>query len=149
MIMAMGLLASGLALTPIERRFAAEAWLLAPIVTLSLRTVGFRKTLEIVREWLPVGIGGRPSGVSVERGEQLVARTFKLTLARDSCLPKSIVQLVLHRRRGDRVQLVIGVKREGHHGDVDIGFEGHAWIEAMDSPRRDGRHVVIMELPSE
>jgi len=147
--MAMSLLTSGLRLTQPERRFVAGAWLLAPAVTLSLRVVGFRKTVEIVRGWVTLGRPHAGLTVSVERAEQLVARAFQLTLAHDSCLPKSIVQLALHRKHGDRVKLVIGVRRDGHHGDIDIGFEGHAWVEAVDSPSRDGKHAVILELASE
>jgi hypothetical protein len=143
-IMRMGGLASALRLTRAERRFAAGAWLLAPVVTLVLRRYGFRRTVEIVRERVVRGaVTG--SSVSVERAEVLVARAFKLTVAHDSCLPKSIVQLALHRRHGDRVKLVIGVRRDGHFGDRDLEFEGHAWVEAVDGPRRDERHVVIHE----
>lgn len=146
--MQMGLLASALRLTREERRFAVAAWLLAPVVTLLLRRFGFRKTVEIVREWVSLGAGRGRATVSVDRAEALVARAFKLTLAHDSCLPRSIVQLAVHRRNGDSVKLVIGVRRGGHFGDADIDFEGHAWVDPIGGPSRDARHTVIHEVPS-
>lgn len=149
MLMRMGVLASGLRLTRAERRFVAGAWLLAPLVTLALRRFGFRRTVEIVRERVAFGTAHEGLTLPVERAEALVARAFRLTLAHDSCLPKSIVQLALHRKQGDRVKLLIGVRRGGRFGDRDVDFEGHAWVEAVDGPRRDHRHDVIYEMPSE
>jgi hypothetical protein len=146
--MRIGLLTAAMNLTREERRFAAGAWLLAPVVTLLLRRFGFQKTVEIIRDRVPFGeVGGEPI-VSVERAESLVARAFRLTLAHDSCLPRAVVQLALHRKHGDRVKLVIGVRRDGHFGDRELDFEGHAWVEAADGPRRDSKHAVILELPS-
>lgn len=148
MIMRMGVLRSALRLTRAERRFVAGAWLLAPVVTLSLRRLGFRRTIDSLRDWVAFGGPEASPALSVERGERLVARAFQLTAAHDSCLPRAIVQLALHRRRGDFVKLVIGVRRGGRFGDQDIDFEGHAWIEAAGGPRRDLKHSVILELPS-
>lgn len=148
MIMRMGLVASAFKLTREERRFAAAAWLLAPVVTLLLRRFGFRKTVEIVREWVTPSPASGAKPVPIERAEALVARAFGLTVAHDSCLPRSIVQLAIHRRNGDAVKLVIGVRRDGRFGDADIDFEGHAWVEAVDGPSRDERHTVIHEVSS-
>ncbi len=148
MIMRMGFVASAFRLTREERRFVAGAWLLGPMVTLALRRLGFRRTVEIVRERVAFGRAHEGLTLPVERAEVLVARAFAMTLAHDSCLPKSIVQLALHRKHGDRVKLLIGVRRDGHFGDRDIDFEGHAWVEDCDAPRRDHRYQVIYETLS-
>ena len=148
MIMQMGVLASAFRLTREERRFVALAWLLAPVVTLLLRRFGFKKTVAIVRERVALGHRHGSTSVPVDRAEALVARVFRLTLAHDSCLPRSIVQLAVHRRNGDNVKLVIGVRRDGRFGDSDIDFEGHAWVEQVGGPSRDARHMVIHEVPS-
>ena len=110
------------ALTPAERRFLAGAWVLAPVVELSLAAVGLQRTLDGI-ERLTRG-EGRGSGVGVGRGEELIAAAYGRHLVRGRCLPRALLQYALHRRLGDHVRLVIGVRPPGQD-DLDA----HAWVE--------------------
>jgi len=118
------------ALRPEERAFAARAWLAAPVVRASLALVGLKSTLRWV-DAVPAREAPSPasSGVSVAEGGALVGGAFRTHLAlvaRGECLPRSMVQYLLHRRDGVPARLVIGVKRPERGAPI----EAHAWIEA-------------------
>lgn len=140
---------------PEELAFAAGAWLAAPVVEASLAALGLQRTLR----WVEAVPSGRPalSAVSPLVGERLVRAAYRRHLLRGSCLPQSIVQYLVHRRRGDSVRLVIGVRRPsagprspgGASASHTPPLEAHAWVEAVDdaggsptspaeSPARDG-----------
>lgn len=141
---ASSVLRSLLSLNRAERRFVAIGWMLAPVAALSLRTRGFHATAQLANRAPRVFMGP----VAVERAEELTKAAFRHALVRPGCLPESIVQLALHRMYGNHVRLLVGVRRRGHHGDVDVDFEGHAWIEGLGGPKRDQIHLVIFELAS-
>ena len=121
------------ALPASERRFAAEAWLLAPAVELSLATLGLRRTLEAIDRLTPAK---RRDGASVSaaRGEQLVAATYRRHLVRGQCLPRALLQYAVHRRSGHEVRLVIGVRPPRASN-----LEAHAWVEDVRGPEAPSR----------
>jgi hypothetical protein len=122
------------ALTPAERRFLASAWLLAPAVELSLARFGLQRTLDGIERLTARGKTGGV-GVSVARGEELVAAAYARHVVRGRCLPRALLQYALHRRLGDHVRLVIGVRPPGD--DLDA----HAWVEdpaGVHRSRQDG-----------
>lgn len=133
-------LRAALRLSDDERTFLAAAWLLALPADLALRTAGFRRTARFVAKTPAVGL----APLSVAQAERLVQAAFRRSLAKDSCLPRSIVQFALQRAAGSDVALVIGVRREGSVG-ADV-FAGHAWVQDRGAAPRDPDHAVIFEL---
>ncbi len=117
------------ALPPEERAFAARAWLAAPVVRASLALVGLKGTLRWVEAAPPRPLRVVPIGVTV--GSRLVASAFRAHVAGGAasrCLPRSVVQYLLHRRDGLPARLVVGVKRS----EQRPGIAAHAWIEGTE-----------------
>jgi Transglutaminase-like superfamily len=121
---------------PEARRFAARAWLCAPPVQASLALVGLRPTLR----WIEAaGRGSTPersaTAVGVTEGSALVSGAFRAHVVGGECLPRSLVQYLLHRLDGQPVRFVVGVKRSsGPAGPAGVRatLDAHAWVEAGD-----------------
>jgi hypothetical protein len=113
---------------PEARRFAARAFVAAPAVEASLALLGFARTLR----WVEAVSAGRsapaPIVVDITEGERLVAAVYRAHLTRGACLPRSIVQYLLHRRDGLPARLVVGVRRD--RGEL----AAHAWVEDERGP---------------
>ncbi|HZO16395.1 MAG TPA: lasso peptide biosynthesis B2 protein [Polyangiaceae bacterium] len=120
---------------PREIAFAARAWVLAVPVEASLAAFGLARTLRWIRE-IPAG-PRRRGAVSVDEGQLLVARAYQLHLLRGQCLPRSLVQYLLHRREGVAARFVVGVRRAD-------GLDAHAWVEAEGSTNADGRYAPLL-----
>ena len=145
------------ALLPEERAFAASAWVAAPVVRASLALVGLKGTLRWVEGARPVtprsttrdasASRRRAARVSVAAGSALVSGAFRAHLtrgadvARGQCLPRSVVQYLLHRRDGVPARLVVGVKRAG----PGAAIEAHAWVEASQASGREGASATGFE----
>ena len=114
-------------LRPEARAFAARAWLAAPGVRASLAVLGLRSTLRWVEALTK---GGTPDPlaqpVAVPEGSALVGGAFRAHVVGGECLPRSVVQYLLHRRDGVPARLVVGVRRP----DRGSSIEAHAWIDA-------------------
>jgi hypothetical protein len=109
-------------------RFASRAWPCAFVVQGSLAALGLRRTLRWI-EAVPARRGGpRFDAVTVVEGAQLVDRVYRVHAVRGACLPRSLLQYLLHRRDGVRARLILGVRRR--RGDAAGGLEAHAWVEA-------------------
>lgn len=115
------------ALKPEERHFAALAWVAAPLVELSLWTIGMKHTVGLVERCTGSGADEAARVTDVGRARALVDGVYRRHLVRGECLPRSIVQYGLQRRAGLQVRLVVGVRR------LD-GFQAHAWVEGADEP---------------
>jgi hypothetical protein len=137
---------------PEARRFAARAWLGAPLVQAALATAGFGRTLRAIT-WLSEGEGEggastrpgrrRPQPVGPEEGAALVAAAFRLQIGQTgqtgqtgqgTCLPRALVQYALHLRDGVPARLVVGVRRP----DDGRALAAHAWVEAAPEGERAG-----------
>ena len=94
------------ALPAVERRFAVGAWCLAPIVELSLRGFGLARTLSGI-DWLTRRAARVPARVPVQRGAALVDAAYRRHVLAGRCLPRSLVQYLLHRAQGDDVQVAV------------------------------------------
>jgi transglutaminase-like putative cysteine protease len=126
---------------PEARRFAARAWLGAPLVQASLATAGLEYTLRLVA-WVgrsPARPSRRRSRhveshlerpVEPEEGAALVAAVFRHHIVRGACLPQALLQVALHRRDGVPARLVIGVRRPLGEGVTrSRSLAAHAWVE--------------------
>lgn len=128
------------ALTDDERRFAAEAWLLAPAVELSLAVIGLRRTIDAVERLTTHGTK-TVVAISAERGAQLVAAAYRRHLVRGECLPRALIQYALHRRAGREVTLLVGVRKR------NAAVAAHAWVEDAATPdlrsRQEGYEPIL------
>ncbi len=113
---------------PEGRAFAARAWLAAPVIQGSLTLLGLRTTLRWV-EAIPAGKRRRGTP-GVREGEALVRGAFKVHVVKGECLPRSLVQLLVHRRAGLPARLVVGV----HRPALGERLEAHAWLEDPAEP---------------
>jgi len=112
--------------------FLARAWAAIPVVELSLRVLGYKRTVA----WIEAVPARRYSarGSSVVLGERLVRGAYRAHVFRGGCLPRSLVQYLLHRRDGTGARFVVGVRRPAHDPNETRGpgIEAHAWVEPPD-----------------
>ncbi len=124
-----------------EGAFTLRAWLAAPWVELALDRAGLETTLTWLerapaRFWAPRAVG-------IEPGERAVARAFRAhPWLSGRCLPRALVQYLLHRRDGVPVRFVIGVKRP------TTGLDAHAWVEAPDAAVDNDYSPILRTEPS-
>ena len=133
---------------PEAQRFAARAWLGAPLVRVSLALIGLRSTLRWIEavvamgdpERVPQPPPARPVGVvEVDEGRALVRGAFRFHVVGGECLHQSLVQYLVHHRDGLATRFVVGVKRSGHDGGDPqtpgdrSGIAAHAWVEDGDA----------------
>ena len=65
-----------------------------------------------------------------------------LTALRGRCLPRAVVQHLLHRLDGTPSRLVIGVRTGSAEAEAS-GLDAHAWVAEPGSPI-DGEHAAIL-----
>jgi hypothetical protein len=106
-------------------KFLARAWAAIPVVELSLRVFGYKRTVAWI-EAVPKKRSRAP-GSSVPLGASLVRRAYRAHRFTGGCLPRSLVQYLLHRRDGTRARFVVGVRRPNENRGP--GIEAHAWVE--------------------
>ncbi len=117
--------------------FFVRAWSATFVVEASLRSLGYRRTVEWIEQQK------RPSkkGVSVALGARLVTVAYKMHVFRGGCLPQSLVQYLLHQRDGTEARFVVGVRRGTsvrnppvHSGATRplANVQAHAWVEGED-----------------
>lgn len=107
--------------------FLARAWAAIFVVEASLNTIGYKRTLAWI-EAVPARRArrGRPSAAL---GEKLVGAAYRAHAFRGGCLPRSLVQYLLHRRDGTAARFVVGVRRGAIEAERR-GIEAHAWVES-------------------
>jgi hypothetical protein len=135
-------------LSPSESRFLAAAWVLARPVTFGLSRLGFPRAVR----WLEQVPGLHPSArVGVARGEVLVRWAFRAAAfeTTTTCLPRAVVQYLLHQTFGPEPRLVVGVARSDEAPPppgLDWGLGAHAWIEERGGPAREPSFSPILTV---
>ena len=137
------------------RRFSAlerpARWLflraaaLLPLVSLSLRLRGFRKTQAFLRKFL--SLPSRPADISVSSSANLTVRMVRAAvrtgIGHPTCLDESLALWWLLGRQGIRSELKVGVRKEGEK------FEAHAWVErdglALNEPEARHQHYAAFD----
>lgn len=123
-----------------ELEFAAKAWIGALPVELSLAALGLSPTLRWIEAVSPARGRPRPSALSVAEGERAVGRAYRLHLLRGQCLPRSLLQYLLHRRDGTAVHFIVGVRRSAGSSPGELrSIDAHAWVEAAGGERPGAR----------
>ena len=108
------------------RRMFWRAVALLPMVRISLRSRGYKKT----QEWLERRLeeGGTPEragdrAASIEKTCRMVRAAAHYGIGNSSCLDESLVLWWLLRKAGVVASLRIGVRKEKQE------FAAHAWVE--------------------
>ena len=127
-----------------ERGIFSRAFILLPLVTISLKTIGFRRTqawlaLKTFRAFAPPVEQTRSE---VWRTTHLVRSARKWQILHGTCLSHSLVLWRLLRRQGIDSDIRIGVRR-GTSG----GVEAHAWIEWNGEVLNDCADVAARYIP--
>ena len=146
--------------------FLVRAWAGIFVVEASLRVIGYKRTLRWiervprrnvhprdvrqsfprdVRQSFPRDVRQSFPRTSVHLGERLVRKAYLAHALPGGCLPRSLVQYLLHRRDGTGAKLVVGVRRPDRSGSTSgatsgnpsranetatPGIEAHAWVES-------------------
>jgi hypothetical protein len=117
-----------------DRRLLLAATLLLPLIGLSLRLAGVRRTRDWMRRFTPVPGTRAPVPGEIEQ-VRAVARWVSVAARHMpyevSCLRRSLCLWWLLARRGIGSRLAIGVSRPAG------GFAAHAWVEWQGSVLND------------
>lgn len=129
-----GLVARWRALTPGDRVRLLALALLLPLVDLSLRGWGLRRTQRLLgldRECADTPIAPEAASAA-QRLAQLAAIAGRRGLYANTCLRQALAVQWWLRRRGLPAQLRIGARRNGETLDA------HAWVELAGTPLAQG-----------
>ncbi len=101
------------------------AYCLLPLVSISLRWRGFRKTKAFLEPFLSVMHGSQNPDVQkrAARTTQMVRAAGQHGIGHPSCLEFSLVLWWLLARQGIASDLRVGIRKDGET------FEAHAWVE--------------------
>ena len=116
------------ALSLVEWGLLWSAMFLLPIVALSLRMRGFKRTQNFLRNFIPKRLKLKePSADEMENARniaRLVAVAGGHGAYRANCLKRSLVLWWLLARRGIKSEIVFGIPKEALKE-----FNAHAWVE--------------------
>jgi hypothetical protein len=134
-------------LDPEARKLFRWAALLLPLVALSLRARGFKRTKEALERRLEssgsVALPDEPPSETVERTARMIRAAVRYGLARPTCLAESLGLWYLLRRQRVNAELRIGVRK------VAQQFEAHAWVEfdgaALNQAEQQHRHYAAFD----
>lgn len=123
-----------------------RAIFLLPMVALSLRWRGFRKTQAMLERLLSKRSAGQVSAEVSERAtltSHMVSAADRYGLVHPSCLAKSLTLWWLLKRQGIAAALRIGIQKENEK------FAAHAWVErngaALNEPEEHHRHYAAFD----
>jgi hypothetical protein len=132
-----------------------RAFVLLPVVSLSLRWRGFRVTRAALERFLSNPNSKQDNTVASGRAAlvaHMVNSADRHGLVHPSCLAKSLALWWLLGREGISSELRIGIRKENEK------FEAHAWVErdgaAVNEPEEHHRHYAAFDgalsaLPSD
>jgi hypothetical protein len=128
------------------RRIFWRAAVLLPVVRISLRRRGYKKTQEWLERRLEQRAASERAGehkTSIERTCRMVRAAASYGIGISSCLEESLVLWYLLRTEGISACLRIGVRKE--KGE----FAAHAWVEhegvALNQKEEMHRHYAAFE----
>jgi hypothetical protein len=130
---------------PAQKLFL-RAMAMLPLVSLTLRLVGFRATRAALQKTLPLPFPQLDSGF-MNKGVALIAHMVHAAdrhgLVHPSCLAKSLTLWWLLGRQGITSRLRIGIRKENGK------LEAHAWVEregiALNEPEEHHRHYAAFD----
>ena len=118
---------------------------LLPLITLSLRLRGFRKTQAFLQRFLST-YSNEADSSSADRTDltvRMVRAAVRHSAGHPTCLEESLALWWLLGRRGIATELRIGVRKH------DEKFEAHAWVEragtALNEPESLHEHYAAFD----
>jgi hypothetical protein len=118
---------------------------LLPLITLSLRLRGFRKTQAFLQRFLSTQ-GNETDSSSADRTDltvRMVRAAVRHSAGHPTCLEESLALWWLLGRQGIATELRIGVRKH------DEKFEAHAWVEragaALNEPESLHEHYTAFD----
>jgi hypothetical protein len=133
------------ALERTARGLFLRAAALLPLISLSLRLRGFRKTQAFLQWFLSTPSNETDSSASshVDLTVHMVHAAVRHSVGHPTCLEESLALWWLLRRQGIASELRIGVRK------LDEKFEAHAWVErdgvALNEPESLHEHYAAFD----
>lgn len=133
------------ALEPPARRLFLRAAFLLPVVSLSLRFLGFLKTQTSLQKRISSAAAQAAADPprSTELTVRMVRAAVRHSIAHPTCLQESLVLWLLLGRQGIVSELRIGVRKDAGK------FEAHAWVErdgvALNEPEALHEHYAAFD----
>jgi hypothetical protein len=118
---------------------------LLPLISLSLRLRGFRKTQAFLQKFLslPSHTVDISTSGSADLTVRMVRAATRHTLGRATCLEESLALWWLLGRQAIASDLRVGVRKDGEK------FEAHAWVEragiALNEPEARHQHYAAFD----
>lgn len=125
------------------RRLFLHACVLLPLISISLRWRGFRKTKASLKHFLSVPSQNRGAQASAALIAQMVRAAEHHGIGHPTCLEASLALWWLLARQGIASDLRMGVRKEAGK------FEAHAWIECggavLNEPETEHQHFAAFD----
>lgn len=122
-----------------------RAFVLLPLISVSLRWRGFRKTKASLQYFLSVPYGSQnPDAQTRARlTAQMVRAAAQHGIGNPACLERSVALWWLLARQGIASDLRVGIRKDGET------FEAHAWVECggttLNETETDHRHYAAFD----
>jgi hypothetical protein len=129
---------------PAQRLFLRSSVVL-PLISISLRWRGFRKTKASLQHFLSVPFGSRNPDAEARAilTAQIVRAASHQGIGDPSCLVVSLALWWLLARQGIASELRVGIRKDGGT------FEAHAWVECggatLNEPEMNHRHFAAFD----
>jgi len=129
---------------PAQRLFLRSSVVL-PLISISLRWRGFRKTKASLQHFLSVPFGSRNPDAEARAilTAQIVRAASHQGIGDPSCLVVSLALWWLLARQGIASELRVGFRKDGGT------FEAHAWVECggatLNEPEMNHRHFAAFD----
>ena len=131
-----------------------RASVVLPLITVSLRWRGFRKTKALLQYFIPLAYGSQNPEAQARAAltAQMVRAAARYGIGQPNCLKVSLALWWLLARQGIASDLRVGVRKDGEK------LEAHAWVEcggvALNEPESPHQHfaafgAALASLPPE
>jgi len=116
-----------------------------PLISLSLRLRGFRKTQAFLQKFLSLPSYSTDTSASsrADLTVRMVRAAVRNSLGHPTCLDESMTLWWLLERQGIGAELKVGVRKDGEK------FEAHAWVErdgvALNEPESKHKHFAAFD----
>jgi Transglutaminase-like superfamily len=122
-----------------------RAFVLLPLISISLRWRRFRKTKASLQYFLSVPYGSQSPDAQTRARltAQMVRAAAQHGIGHPACLERSLVLWWLLARQGIASDLRVGIRKDGET------FEAHAWVEcggnSLNETETDHRHYAAFD----
>ncbi len=134
------------ALTTRQRKLLLQALFLLPLTHLSLKTMGYARTVRTIEKQISIPEKTEPDSSrenlnNAVEAARIVSIAAHYGLYRATCLRRSLVLIILLRRQGIESKIYFGVQMH------DQGIEAHAWVEIQEIVINDHPDIRQQYIP--